>query len=143
MIIGTVVPSTRPVVIVTFLIHKSSRCSVVGGTMHPDIGDDPARADHAGRDVKGFRDADGLDRDVGTETVLGEGGDLRLDVPAARADGVVGAEAAGVFEPRVGEVDGDDGGGAGQPGGLDRGQPNRAGAGGADLGDEAREADQP
>src|ERR1700736_6734043 len=32
---GTVVPSTRPVVIVTFLIHSSSRCSVVGAPCTP------------------------------------------------------------------------------------------------------------
>ena len=32
---GTVVPSTRPVVIVTFLIHSSSRCSVVGAPWTP------------------------------------------------------------------------------------------------------------
>src|SRR5659263_593996 len=61
--IGTVVPSTSPIVMVTFLIQRSSRCSVAGA-MDANVGDHSPGPHDAGAGLEGLRDADCLDGHV-------------------------------------------------------------------------------
>ena len=92
-----------------------------------DVGDVPAGPHQRGGQLEGGRHADGLDGDVGAEPV-GQLGDDRRGVLAVVVDDDVGAEALGGVEPAVGLVDGDDVGGAEEPGAHDGGQPDRPGA---------------
>ena len=97
--VGVEYVSTRPVVIVTSLIHRSSRCSVAGRRGRRCSPRTPGRTSAAASSKVG-RDADGLDGDVGTEPIGQLGEDLGRILTVV-VDDDVGAEALGGVEAGV------------------------------------------
>ena len=125
--------------IVTFLIHSSSRCSVAGVPCTPMLATwPPGRISAvASSNVAGTPTAS-IATSAPSPPVKPRTTCQR--VLAAVVHGDVGAELLGRLEPAVGEVDGDDVAGAEQPGAHDRRQADRAGA---DDGDDVAGPDVP
>jgi len=96
--------------------------------VHADVRDHSSWPYHPGAEVERLRHADRLDRHVRALPGGGQRRDPILEVVGAAVEHVVSAEPAGVLQPGVSEVHRDHAGRAGQPGGLDGGQPDRAGA---------------
>src|SRR5262249_18561410 len=96
-----------------------------GLAVHADVGDPAAGPGQVDRQLEGGGHADGLDGHVRAQAA----GQLLDDGQRGLAGAVhhrVGAEVLGGLEPGVGQVDGHDVAGAGQPRGGDRGQADRA-----------------
>jgi hypothetical protein len=89
------------------------------GRGHADLDDGAGEVASEERLLEHLRVADGFDAHVGAEP--SGGGTHGLDrIGRGSVDGVGGAERPGPFELAVVEVDGDDGGGAGEHGAGDR-----------------------
>ena len=119
---GTVVPSTSPVVMVTSLIHSSSRCSVVGAPCTPMLAMTPP----------GRTTLVQMSKVPGVPTAsIATSAPSPAPVSAATRSSAAGSAALivasapkqAMLEPGFGEIQRDDAGGAGQRRGLDRGQP--------------------
>ena len=125
--VGVEYVSTRPVVMVTFRIHSSSRCSVAGSPCTPMLAMwPPGRTSAAASSNVAGTPTASMATSAPSPSVSSR--TTSSGVLAAVVDDDVGAELLGGLEPAVGQVDGDDVARAEQPGAHDRRQADRAGA---------------